>query len=139
MFIDSLEAIQAIESKRNNHSDLNKFKEIMNELNNPQDSIKSIHIAGTNGKGSTTDFIRSILQSAGYKVGTFTSPYLISHHDRIRINNVNIDDQRLLDYINQTKVFPADKLKKEVSGLESIVKNDHQEQTILLRKLRVHC
>ena len=105
MFIDSLEAIQAIESKRNNHSDLNKFKEIMNELNNPQDSIKSIHIAGTNGKGSTTDFIRSILQSAGYKVGTFTSPYLISHHDRIRINNVNIDDQRLLDYINQTKVY----------------------------------
>lgn len=105
MFIDSLEAIQVIESKRHNHSDLNKLKEIMNELNNPQDAIKSIHIAGTNGKGSTTDFIRSILQSVGYKVGTFTSPYLISHHDRIRINNVNIDDKRLLEYINQTKKY----------------------------------
>lgn len=105
MFTDSLEAIQVIESKRQNHSNINKFKEIMNELNNPQDSIKSIHIAGTNGKGSTTDFIRSTLQNAGYKVGTFTSPYLISHHDRIRINNVNIDDKRLLDYINQTRVY----------------------------------
>lgn len=105
MFIDSKEAIQIIESKRHNHSNLDQFKKIMNELDNPQDSIKSIHIAGTNGKGSTTDYIRSILQNAGYKVGTFTSPYLISHHDRIRINNVNIEDKRLLEYINQTKKY----------------------------------
>lgn len=105
MFINSKDAIQAIESRRQNHNNLDKLKMIMNVLDNPQDCIKSIHIAGTNGKGSTTDFIRSILQSAGYKVGTFTSPYLISHHDRIRINNINIDDKRLLEYINQTKIY----------------------------------
>lgn len=104
MYTNSKEALEVIESKRQNHS-LDKLKEIMCELGNPQDCIKSIHVAGTNGKGSTTDFIRSILQHAGYKVGTFTSPYLISHHDRIRINNENIDDKRLLDYINQTQIY----------------------------------
>lgn len=105
MFERCSDAISAIESKRRNHGDLSSLKAIMNELNNPQDSIKSIHVAGTNGKGSTTDFIRSVLQSAGYKVGTFTSPYLVSHHDRIRINNVNISDERLLEYIHITEKY----------------------------------
>lgn len=77
------------------------FKAAMNELGNPQNDIKCVHIAGTNGKGSTTNYLRSILQGAGYKVGTFTSPHLIVHNDRIRINDVYISDEQLLVYGNR--------------------------------------
>ncbi|KAF0226773.1 MAG: folylpolyglutamate synthase [Erysipelotrichaceae bacterium] len=77
------------------------FKAAMNELGNPQNDIKCVHIAGTNGKGSTTNYLRSILQGAGYKVGTFTSPHLIVHNDRIRINDVYISDEQLLEYGNR--------------------------------------
>ena len=99
------EAIAAIEKRKHHHSGLELFMKAMAELENPQDTLRSIHVAGTNGKGSTVDFIRSMLNAAGYKVGTFTSPYLISHHDRIRINNVSIEDDRLLSYINETEAL----------------------------------
>src|SRR5688572_30305480 len=55
-------------------------------LKNPQEKFKSIHIAGTNGKGSTSHMIASILQEAGYKVGLYTSPHLKDFRERIRIN-----------------------------------------------------
>jgi len=77
------------------------FKKAMNDLSNPQFDIPCVHIAGTNGKGSTTNYLRSILQSAGYKVGSFTSPHLIVHNDRIRINDVYIADEVLLAYGNR--------------------------------------
>ena len=72
----------------------------MDTLGNPQGQLKTIHIAGTNGKGSTTNDIRSVLQEAGYTVGSFTSPYMITHYDRIRINDVYIDEQEFLDISN---------------------------------------
>lgn len=81
------------------------FKQLMEDIGSPQKKLKVIHIAGTNGKGSTTDFIRSILNEAGLKVGSFTSPHLVSHHDRFRINNIPISDQDLLRYINQSVVY----------------------------------
>ena len=77
------------------------FKQCMISLGNPQLKLKCIHVAGTNGKGSTTNYLRSILQEAGYKVGSFTSPHLVVHNDRIRINDENISDERLLSYANQ--------------------------------------
>jgi dihydrofolate synthase / folylpolyglutamate synthase len=77
------------------------FKAAMAELGNPQFQLKCIHVAGTNGKGSTTNYLRSILQHAGYTVGTFTSPHLIVHNDRIRINDVYISDEALLVYGNR--------------------------------------
>ena len=80
---------------------LDHFKALLEKLGNPQLKLKTVHIAGTNGKGSTTDYLRSILQTAGYKVGTFTSPHLEVHNDRIRINNVYISDEELLEYGNR--------------------------------------
>ncbi len=80
---------------------LDHFKQAMESLANPQYKIPCIHIAGTNGKGSTTNYLRSVLQQAGYKVGTFTSPHLEVHNDRIRINDLFIDDQSLLRYGNR--------------------------------------
>lgn len=97
------EAIAVIERRRHHHSGLELFKKAVAELHDPQDQIQTIHVGGTNGKGSTVNYLRSILQRAGYRVGTFTSPYLISHHDRIRINDISISDEKLLSYINETE------------------------------------
>lgn len=85
--------------------DFDHFKKAMSVLNDPQNDIPCVHIAGTNGKGSTTNYLRSILQFAGYKVGSFTSPHLIVHNDRIRINDVNISDETLLAYANRYAEF----------------------------------
>lgn len=78
------------------------LRKVLEHFDNPQDEIAFIHIAGTNGKGSTTNYVRSILQASGLTVGTFTSPHLEVHQDRIRINNQNIDDSSLLFYLNET-------------------------------------
>ena len=56
---------------------LDNFKRFMNDMCNPQTLLKTIHIGGTNGKGSTTNYIRSVLQKEGYRVATFTSPVLV--------------------------------------------------------------
>lgn len=68
---------------------------LLEKLGNPQDDLKVIHVAGTNGKGSTVSFISKILESAGYKVGIFTSPYLERFNERIRINDDHIPDSDL--------------------------------------------
>lgn len=80
---------------------LDHFKKAMIYLNQPQFKLKIIHVAGTNGKGSTTNFLRSIYQNNGYKVGTFTSPHLEVHNDRIRINDEYISDDDLVYYGNK--------------------------------------
>lgn len=80
---------------------LDHFKALLESLDNPQHQLKTVHIAGTNGKGSTTNYLRSILQTSGLRVGTFTSPHLEVHNDRIRINDQNISDEQLLHYGNR--------------------------------------
>lgn len=103
MFTHLESALEALMSRRRMfHPQLQKFQKLINDLGHPQDQLKSIHIAGTNGKGSTTNFIRSIAQAQGYKVGTFTSPHLVRHHDRFRINDVDISDEDLLNLINRS-------------------------------------
>ncbi|MPN07446.1 Folylpolyglutamate synthase [bioreactor metagenome] len=84
------------------------FKRLINDLGNPQWQLKCLHVAGTNGKGSVTNYLRSILQQAGYRVGTFTSPHLIVHNDRIRINDVYISDEELLSIANEHDQFWKD-------------------------------
>ena len=101
MFQNSEEVITYITSRTKSKYGLSAFKEYMRSMGNPQYRLSCVHIGGTNGKGSTTDFLRSILQTAGYTVGTFTSPHLESHHDRIRINDVPISDEDLVAYANR--------------------------------------
>lgn len=67
-------------------------------LNNPQDSLKTIHIGGTNGKGSTAAMVTSILQMAGYKTGLYTSPHLKNFTERIQIDNVPISKEKVVRY-----------------------------------------
>jgi dihydrofolate synthase / folylpolyglutamate synthase len=72
-------------------------------LDNPEKKFKSIHIAGTNGKGSTSHFIASIMQSAGLKVGLYTSPHLKDFRERIKINGEMIPEQCVIDFVEKHK------------------------------------
>lgn len=101
MFTTAKEIIEQIEQRKNRGYGLDHFKGYMETLGNPHKKLKAIHIAGTNGKGSTTNYIRSILQAAGYQVGSFTSPYMITHLDRIRINDHNIPTEDFIAITNE--------------------------------------
>lgn len=83
---------------------LDRIKKFLDILGNPQDKLKFIHIAGTNGKGSTCALISSVLVSAGYKTGLFISPYITDFCERIQINNQPVDGQLLADAVEET--FP---------------------------------
>lgn len=73
------------------------LKHILDLMGHPESNYKIIHVAGTNGKGSTCSFLASILQHAGYRVGVFTSPHLVKLNERIRINNTIISDEEFVD------------------------------------------
>ena len=74
---------------------LERIRELLDRLGRPQDRLKFVHVAGTNGKGSTCAFTASILAEAGFKTGLFTSPYVKTFHERIRVNGRNISDEDL--------------------------------------------
>lgn len=99
------EALKWITAQRRNGSEFAKFKRAMNKLGNPQNTFKMIHVAGTNGKGSTVCFLRDALMALGYKVGTLQSPHYLTHLDRIRVNGINIDGQSFLDILNEYYAF----------------------------------
>ena len=80
---------------------LDKMRLFTSFLGNPEKKIKSIHIGGTNGKGSTSHLISSVLQEAGYKVGLYTSPHLKSFKERIRINGLKVSSSFIVDFINK--------------------------------------
>lgn len=99
MFDNIKDAVTYIESKRTKRTFLD-FKELIKKYKFNTDLKNVIHIAGTNGKGSTTIFMRDLLMKHGYRVGTFTSPYIINHNERISVNGQSISDQKLLQIIN---------------------------------------
>ena len=74
-------------------------------LGNPERMFKSIHVAGTNGKGSTCHMLAAVLQEAGYKVGLYTSPHLKDFRERIRCNGDVIDAQYVVNFIKKHQVF----------------------------------
>lgn len=83
---ESLEYISFINSKKGISLGLENIKELCNRLGNPQNDLKFVHIAGTNGKGSTLAFISTILKESGYKVGRYVSPTIRDYRERIQIN-----------------------------------------------------
>tara|TARA_R110002096_G_scaffold101579_1_gene224692 strand:- start:8934 stop:10151 length:1218 start_codon:yes stop_codon:yes gene_type:complete len=85
--------------------DLSNTILLINHLKNPHHNFKSIHVAGTNGKGSTSHMLASILQEAGYKVGLYTSPHLKDFRERIKINGKVISKQFVIEFIKRNKVF----------------------------------
>ena len=77
------------------------MKYFTKKLNHPEDEFKIIHIAGTNGKGSVTEMVCRVLIEQGYTVGKYMSPHLIKFNERICVNNVQISDEELLEFINK--------------------------------------
>jgi len=84
-------------------ADIGNIVEACKILNNPHQKFKSIHIAGTNGKGSTAHMLASILQESGYKVGLYTSPHLKDFRERIKINGEKISKNSVIKFVDQHK------------------------------------
>ncbi|SEQ70069.1 dihydrofolate synthase / folylpolyglutamate synthase [Hyunsoonleella jejuensis] len=85
--------------------DLSNTLKLAAHLNHPEQGFKSVHVAGTNGKGSTSHMIASILQEAGYKVGLYTSPHLKDFRERIKINGKSVSKQFVIGFIKRNTSF----------------------------------
>lgn len=84
-------------------ADIQPTIDMMAALGNPERKFRSIHVAGTNGKGSVSHFLASILQEAGYKVGLYTSPHLVDFRERIRINGEMIPQEEVVDFVERNR------------------------------------
>lgn len=102
-------------SRRNPNHGLGPVRDILRKAGNPQDQIHTIHVAGTNGKGSTCCYLQHILMAQGYRVGMFTSPHLITHRDRIRINDAFISHETFESYLH---AYLNDILEKNLGMFE---------------------
>ncbi len=90
--------------KLHTKNDLSYIRRILKQLNNPQDSVKTIHVTGTNGKGSTSYYLSNLLQKAGQKTGLFVSPYIYEFNERIQLNGKNISNNDLIKTANEIEM-----------------------------------
>ena len=95
------EAIEYIHSNfwKGSIPGLSRTQELLRRMGNPEKKLKFVHIAGTNGKGSTAAMTASILQKAGYRTGLYTSPYIYRFHERMQIDGEQISDEDLADVL----------------------------------------
>ena len=98
--------------------------ELLNRCGNPQNNFQSIHVAGTNGKGSICSMLASILMNAGYKVGLYSSPHLINFNERIRINNICITNNEIASFIEK-KRKDIDEIKSTFFETTTVMAFDH--------------
>lgn len=98
--------------------DLTNSLLLAEHLNNPENHLKCIHVGGTNGKGSTSHLLASVLQEAGYKVGLYTSPHLKDFRERIKVNGKEIAEDYVCDFVEENKSFFEE---KELSFFEMTV------------------
>ena len=96
---------------------LARSSELLSLLGDPQKKLKFVHIAGTNGKGSTAAMLASVLQSAGYRTGLYTSPHLLRFHERMRVNGKEIDDKSLIALTNTVR-NAAEQMSEMPTGFE---------------------
>ncbi len=87
---------------------LDNIRKLCDFFGNPQDKIRCIHIGGTNGKGSTSNMLASVLQESGYKTGIYNSPHLIDFTERIKINGKNCDKEFVFQFIQKLKNLPEE-------------------------------
>ena len=87
---------------------LDNIKKLCEFFGNPQDKIKTIHIGGTNGKGSTSNMLASVLQECGYKIGLYNSPHLIDFTERIKVDGENCDKEFVYHFIQKLKNLPGE-------------------------------
>ena len=101
------EAIQYIHSNswHKRKPGLDRIRALLDAIGNPQKAFRCIHVAGTNGKGSVCAMLDSVLRTAGYRVGLFTSPYIRRFHERIQANGAQIDDEELAEITAYIRPF----------------------------------
>lgn len=110
-YTEALEKIHSL-NKFGSRPGLDRVKRLLSDMGNPQDDVKYIHVAGTNGKGSVCAIISSVLKSAGYKTGLFISPFIIDFCERIQINLTPIPHEKLAELTEYVFSF-VEKLNKE--------------------------
>ncbi|MDO5078804.1 MAG: folylpolyglutamate synthase/dihydrofolate synthase family protein [Streptococcus minor] len=91
---------------------IERVKWLLNELGNPQEKVKGVHVIGTNGKGSTVNYLQHIFTAAGYEVGTFTSPFIMDFRERISLNGQMISKEELTELVNRIEPI-VERLPKE--------------------------
>lgn len=100
-------------------SGLEKMRDLLEKLGNPQDSLRFIHVAGTNGKGSTVTMCASVLQQAGYKVGANISPYVLEFRERFQVNGVMIGEEEFAELASLVK-NASEELEEPVLEFEAV-------------------
>lgn len=113
---------------------LDNIKKLCDFFGNPQEKIKCIHIGGTNGKGSSSNMLASVLQEAGYKVGLYNSPHLIDFTERIKVNGINCDKEFVFNCIQKLKDLPEDILPSffEFTTIMAFEYFYHQEVDVVI-------
>ena len=119
--MNATEAIEYIHSVcwKGSIPGLGRTQELLSKMGNPEKKLKFVHIAGTNGKGSTAAMTASILQQAGYRVGLYTSPYIYRFHERMQINGEQISDEDLCAVTEYVKPF-ADSMAESPTEFELV-------------------
>ena len=115
---EALEYIHGVKWQ-NSKPGLSRTRELLAHLGNPERSLAFVHIAGTNGKGSTSAMLASVLQAAGYRVGLYTSPYIYVFNERMQINGENIPDGELAALTEEIRPF-ADAMEDAPTEFEMI-------------------
>lgn len=120
-FTNAQEVISCLYSLPHLHpkNDLSFIKKILAKLDNPQDQVKTVHITGTNGKGSTSYYLATLLKKAGQKTGLFVSPYVYRFNERIQLNNQDISDQDLVKAANKVQAA-FEEIQKEDNGFSLV-------------------
>lgn len=114
-FKDIINNLESRSGKKKSY-DFNRMRSLLLKLENPQKDLKYFHIAGTNGKGSTSNFIYNILKAKGYKTGLYTSPHLVKYNERIIINDDMISDDDFIRLFEKVLVA-EDEIKVEFEDL----------------------
>jgi dihydrofolate synthase/folylpolyglutamate synthase len=94
---------------------LENITQFLDDLGRPQDRYMTIHIAGTNGKGSCSAMLASVLQSAGYRVGLFTSPHLVDFRERVKVNGEKISRQSVIGFVDRNRTALVKKKFRSLS------------------------
>ena len=117
-YIEALEYIHSV-CWKGSVPGLSRISKLLSLMGNPEQKLKYVHIVGTNGKGSTASIITSVLKSAGYKAGMYTSPFIVSFNERIQINGQMISDECLAEITEYIKPF-ADSMEDRPTEFELV-------------------
>lgn len=123
-FIYSTIPMFHVVGKKAYKADLNNTLALDKHLKNPHKSFKAIHIAGTNGKGSVSHLLASVLQDSGYRTGLFTSPHIKDFRERIKVNGLMISEDEVAGFVTKNKSF-IEKIKPSFFELTTLIAFDH--------------